>query len=99
MSAATKTSHPAPHIPVLLRPIIKAVSPLSGVWLDGTFGAGSYTRALLDSGADKVIAVDRDPLAFEMASCTLGSGRLCGLNAFVGPRRIASRLGCEIAMK
>ena len=68
MSAVTKTSHPAPHIPVLLRPIIKAVSPLSGVWLDGTFGAGSYTRALLDSGADKVIAVDRDPLAFEMAT-------------------------------
>ena len=37
-------------------------------WLDGTFGAGGYTRALLDAGADYVIAVDRDPLAFEMAA-------------------------------
>ena len=56
-----------PHIPVLLRPLLKAVAPVSGRWLDGTFGAGGYTRALLDAGADQVIAVDRDPLAFELA--------------------------------
>ena len=36
--------------------------------LDGTFGAGGYTRGLLEAGADKVIGVDRDPLAFEMAA-------------------------------
>lgn len=65
MSAA---ADPAPHIPVLIRPLIDAVSPVSGVWLDGTFGAGGYTRALLAAGADQVIAVDRDPLAFEMAA-------------------------------
>jgi 16S rRNA (cytosine1402-N4)-methyltransferase len=58
----------APHIPVLLRPLLRAVSPVRGVWLDGTFGAGGYTRALLDAGAERVIAVDRDPLAFEMAA-------------------------------
>ena len=58
----------APHIPVLLRPLLRAVSPVKGVWLDGTFGAGGYTRALLEAGADKVIGVDRDPLAFEMAA-------------------------------
>ncbi|MDQ7069146.1 MAG: 16S rRNA (cytosine(1402)-N(4))-methyltransferase RsmH [Rhodobacterales bacterium] len=58
----------APHIPVLLRPLMAAIAPVKGVWLDGTFGAGGYTRALLDAGADKVIAVDRDPLAFEMAA-------------------------------
>ena len=65
MSAA---ADPAPHVPVLIRPLIDAVSPVSGVWLDGTFGAGGYTRALLAAGADRVIAVDRDPLAFEMAA-------------------------------
>ncbi|WP_439154257.1 16S rRNA (cytosine(1402)-N(4))-methyltransferase RsmH [Yoonia sp.] len=65
MSAA---ADPAPHIPVLIRPLIDAVSPVFGVWLDGTFGAGGYTRALLAAGADQVIAVDRDPLAFEMAA-------------------------------
>lgn len=60
-------SDAAPHIPVLIGPLIAAVSPVSGVWLDGTFGNGGYTRALLDAGADKVIGVDRDPLAFELA--------------------------------
>ncbi len=65
MSAAADQ---APHIPVLIRPLIAAVAPVQGVWLDGTFGNGGYTRALLAAGADKVIAVDRDPLAFEMAA-------------------------------
>jgi len=63
-----QTPDTAPHIPVLLRPLLAAVAPVTGVWLDGTFGAGGYTRALLDAGADKVIAVGRDPLAFEMAA-------------------------------
>ena len=65
MTAAADT---LPHIPVLIRPLIAAVSPVSGIWLDGTFGNGGYTRALLDAGAAKVIGVDRDPLAFEMAA-------------------------------
>ncbi len=58
----------APHIPVLLEPILARISPVEGVWLDGTFGAGGYTRALLDAGAEKVIAVDRDPEVFERAA-------------------------------
>lgn len=57
----------APHVPVLLRPLIAALAPIEGVWLDGTFGAGGYTRALLDAGADRVFAVDRDPSTFRMA--------------------------------
>jgi len=62
----------APHIPVLLRPLLEAVAPVSGLWLDGTFGAGGYARGLLGAGADRVIGVDRDPLAFEMASGWVG---------------------------
>jgi 16S rRNA (cytosine1402-N4)-methyltransferase len=69
MAAAAPTSpSAAPHIPVLLRPLLAAIAPVEGIWLDGTFGAGGYTRALLDAGAERVIAVDRDPLAFEMAA-------------------------------
>lgn len=68
MAAAAPTPDNAPHIPVLLRPLLKAVAPVTGVWLDGTFGAGGYTRGLLEAGADRVIAVDRDPLAFQMAA-------------------------------
>ena len=56
------------HIPVLLRPLLAAVAPVSGLWLDGTFGAGGYARGLLAAGADCVIGVDRDPLALRMAA-------------------------------
>ena len=51
----------APHIPVLIDPLIDRVSPVSGTWVDGTFGAGGYTKRLLDAGPDRVIAIDRDP--------------------------------------
>lgn len=56
-----------PHIPVLIDAILRECAPIHGTWLDGTFGAGGYTRSLLEAGAEQVIAVDRDPLAFELA--------------------------------
>ena len=52
------------HAPVLLDEVLAALDPgRGGVFLDGTFGAGGYTVALLEAGADRVIAVDRDPEA------------------------------------
>jgi 16S rRNA (cytosine1402-N4)-methyltransferase len=54
---------PVRHIPVLLAEVVEALEPRQGkVILDGTFGAGGYSTALLDAGAD-VIALDRDPTA------------------------------------
>ncbi|MBT0669408.1 16S rRNA (cytosine(1402)-N(4))-methyltransferase RsmH [Novosphingobium profundi] len=51
----------APHIPVLLDEVEAALLPLEGqVVVDATFGAGGYTRRLLDAGAT-VHAFDRDP--------------------------------------
>ncbi|MBP5344499.1 MAG: 16S rRNA (cytosine(1402)-N(4))-methyltransferase RsmH [Alphaproteobacteria bacterium] len=51
-----------PHIPVLLEPVIQHLKPQGGVFIDGTFGAGGYTRAiLLAHPKSKVIAFDRDP--------------------------------------
>lgn len=73
MAPAARAPDAAPHIPVLLRPLLRAVSPVTGVWLDGTFGAGGYARALLEAGADKVIGVDRDPAVFEMAESWVGA--------------------------
>lgn len=67
MSTATD-----PHIPVLLNPLLRAVSPVQGVWADGTFGAGGYTRGLLQAGADKVFGIDRDPSVFTMAESWAG---------------------------
>lgn len=54
------------HIPVLLGEVLESLSPLAGATvLDGTFGAGGYTRAILEHGAAGVIAIDRDPTAIE----------------------------------
>ena len=63
----------APHIPVLLGPLLAAVAPVTGLWLDGTFGAGGYARGLLEAGAARVIGVDRDPLALQMAAPWAGA--------------------------
>jgi 16S rRNA (cytosine1402-N4)-methyltransferase len=57
----SETIPAAPHIPVLLDEVIAALAPAPGETIvDGTFGAGGYTRALLSRGAC-VIAFDRDP--------------------------------------
>jgi 16S rRNA (cytosine1402-N4)-methyltransferase len=54
---------PVRHIPVLLHQVVEALQPLPGkVILDGTFGAGGYSSALLAASAD-VIGLDRDPSA------------------------------------
>ena len=56
---------PARHIPVLLAEVLSALQPAAGQTIvDGTFGAGGYTRALLAAGAS-VVAIDRDPDAIE----------------------------------
>ncbi len=52
---------PARHIPVLLAEVLQALAPRPGeVIVDGTFGAGGYTAAILEAGAF-VVAIDRDP--------------------------------------
>ena len=51
----------APHIPVLLDEVVDALDPQPGdVIVDATFGAGGYTKAILERGA-QVHAFDRDP--------------------------------------
>ena len=49
------------HSPVLISTIIDKISPVTGIWIDGTFGAGGYTEAFLNAGANFVIGIDRDP--------------------------------------
>jgi len=49
------------HEPVLLSEVLDALAPLEGARIvDGTFGAGGYSRALAERGAE-VVAIDRDP--------------------------------------
>ncbi|WP_347268278.1 16S rRNA (cytosine(1402)-N(4))-methyltransferase RsmH [Paracoccus sp. (in: a-proteobacteria)] len=61
-----------PHVPVLLGPLLRAVAPVEGVWVDGTFGAGGYARGLLAQGATQVIGIDRDPTVFALAAAWAG---------------------------
>lgn len=56
-----------PHVPVLIDAILESCAPIGGTWVDGTLGAGGYARALLCAGAARLVGIDRDPLAHEMA--------------------------------
>lgn len=54
------------HIPVLLNEIVEAVAPHEGdIVIDGTFGGGGYTKAILNKAKCRVFAIDRDPDAIE----------------------------------
>lgn len=56
------------HIPVLLPEVLDALQPTDGaIYVDATFGAGGYSRALLDAADCTVIATDRDPAAVAQA--------------------------------
>lgn len=63
---ANKSGH---HIPVLLNEVVSALKPKAGeVYLDGTFGAGGYCRAVLEAADCNLIAIDRDPDAITRAA-------------------------------
>jgi 16S rRNA (cytosine1402-N4)-methyltransferase len=56
------------HTSVLLAEVLAALEPKDGeVFVDGTFGAGGYSRALLDSCDCRVYGIDRDPRALAAA--------------------------------
>jgi len=68
----TLSGHPqttaGQHIPVLLNEVIDALAPQDGeTYLDGTFGAGGYTSAVLEAANCHVIGIDRDPDAVRRA--------------------------------
>ena len=85
---------PARHIPVLLPEALRALSPaLGGTFLDGTFGAGGYTRALLDVPGVRVVAFDRDPTAIRAGAPLVeaSGGRLDLVEARFGDLAIQAR--------
>ena len=59
----------APHRPVMLPEILAALAPAAGeTYIDGTFGAGGYSRAILEAADCTVIAIDRDHTALAAAA-------------------------------
>jgi len=70
-----------PHVPVLLEEVVDALAIRDGDTLvDGTFGAGGYTRAMLARGAGRVIAFDRDPDAIAEGASLVPDSRLTLIN-------------------
>jgi 16S rRNA (cytosine1402-N4)-methyltransferase len=67
----------APHVPVLVNEVIAALAISGGeTVVDGTFGAGGYTRAMLAAGAGRVVGLDRDPDAIEAGGSLVPDSRL-----------------------
>jgi 16S rRNA (cytosine1402-N4)-methyltransferase len=71
---------PARHVPVLRDEVMAALAPRQGgLYLDATFGAGGYSRALLALPELRVLALDRDPIAIAGGAALVNEarGRLC----------------------
>lgn len=67
---------PARHVPVMLAEVLAALAPGDGATvIDGTFGAGGYSRAILDAADTRVIAIDRDPDAIAGGAALLAGAR------------------------
>ena len=76
---AAAAGGPALHIPVLGAPALEYLNVHDGgVYIDGTFGAGGYTRAILGVANCKVIGIDRDQTAIALGADLLeqAGGRL-----------------------
>ena len=78
MNTELETTEPAEaqrvHTPVMLREVLEALAPRSGgVYADATAGAAGHSRAILEASAPdgRLIAIDRDPFAVELASTAL----------------------------
>jgi len=65
----------APHLPVLIEEVVNALAVAPGeTHVDGTFGAGGYSKAILSKGAARVFAFDRDPDAIRYGEKLAASG-------------------------
>lgn len=66
---ATNAANAArPHVPVMLAEVLATLAPAADeIYVDGTFGAGGYSRALLQAANCRVVAIDRDPDAARTA--------------------------------
>ena len=88
---------PARHVPVLARPALELLNVRDGgIYIDGTFGAGGYSRAILAAANAQVIGIDRDQSAVANGSGLVQSanGRLTLVEErFSALDRVAEKFG------
>jgi len=85
------------HLPVMLKQVLAMLAPKDGEhYVDGTFGGGGYTRAILEAADCKVLGIDRDPDAIARGQelvarfggrLTLVQGEFSHLDALLGGAR------------
>lgn len=87
------------HVSVLRDEAVDALAPVDGgFYVDGTFGAGGYSRALLEMADCRVLGIDRDPTAITGGAQLVESaqGRLALVQGRFGDvSRIVEELGAE----
>lgn len=73
-SPSTASDRPDRHEPVLADEVVSLLSiAAGGLYVDCTLGAGGHTQRLLAAGAGRVIGIDRDAYALDLAAGVLGS--------------------------
>ncbi len=90
---------PTSHTPVMLNEVSEALSPRDGaIYVDATFGAGGYAKALLEAADCTVWGIDRDPDAVSLGDDLKQryQGRLTVLNGRFGDMvRLLADVGVE----
>jgi len=95
--ATPRAGHRVGHVPVMVGEMLDALAVRAGgAYLDATFGAGGYSRAILDAGAGRVFAIDRDPaaaararqLAAEQPRLTVLEGRFGDMADLLAPHAV-----------
>lgn len=87
------------HVPVLLDEVVAALAPHDGAtYVDGTFGAGGYSKALLEAAQCRVVGIDRDPEAVARGAALAAryegrlrvvEGRFGDMARFLGGEKVA----------
>ncbi len=100
---AEPRSPETPHVPVMLDEVLEALAPRDGgIYVDGTFGAGGYARAVLAAAACRVYGIDRDPDAIAAGQglvarsggrLTLVEGRFGGMETLLAVAGVTSADG------
>ncbi len=82
------------HVPVMLAQVLEMLSPRDGAhYVDGTFGGGGYTKAILEAADCRVLGIDRDPDAIARGQAlverfagrlTLVHGAFAQMESFLG---------------
>ncbi len=97
---------PGGHQPVMLREVLAELNPRGGgIYVDGTFGAGGYARALLEAADCTVWGIDRDPDAIAAGAALaerhagrlhLVAGRFGEMAALLNARGVAASDGVAL---